>query len=109
MSEVRMMAVFESNNPDRLRSIIGHHMEYLVDFEDNRDIVTSVRGAKSYCIDDKDDGTKLTMVANLISDILGDKEPSDEELDNDDDAIEMYACLHNLKEAMERCGYGSED
>lgn len=50
------------------------------------------------------DWEKLSMVKALIDELLGDNEPSDEDLDYDDDAIEMYAELHNLKEAMERIG-----
>lgn len=41
---------------------------------------------------------------DILETLLGNNEPSDEELDFDEDAIEMYAEMHNLKEAMEMCG-----
>lgn len=50
------------------------------------------------------DWEKLVKVKFLIDELIGENEPTDEELDYDDDAIEMYAELHNLKEAMERIG-----
>lgn len=50
------------------------------------------------------DWEKLMKVKGLIDELLGENEPSDEDLDYDDDAIEVYAELHNLKEAMERMG-----
>ena len=51
------------------------------------------------------DREKLSQVKKLVDELIGENEPTDEELDYDDDAIEMYAELHNLKEAMERMGF----
>lgn len=51
------------------------------------------------------DREKLSQVKKLVDELIGENEPADEELDYDDDAIEMYAELHNLKEAMERMGF----
>ena len=51
------------------------------------------------------DREKLIKIKELIDGIISEgNEPTDEELDFDDDAIEMYAEMHNLKEAMEKCG-----
>ena len=50
------------------------------------------------------DWEKLRKIKELIDEILGENEPTDEELDYDDDAIQVYADLHNLKESMERMG-----
>ena len=50
------------------------------------------------------DWEKLRKIKELIDELLGDNKPSDEELDYDDDAIEMYADLHNLKASMEQLG-----
>ena len=50
------------------------------------------------------DWENLRKIKVLVDEVLGDNEPTDEELDYDDYAIEMYAELHNLREAMERMG-----
>lgn len=51
------------------------------------------------------DWENLKKIKELVNEVLGENEPTDEELDYDDDAIEMYAELHNLKEAMEQMGF----
>ena len=51
------------------------------------------------------DREKLNELKTLVDQLLGENEPSDEDLDFDDDAIQMYADLHNLKESMERMGF----
>lgn len=51
------------------------------------------------------DREKLLKIKELIDELIGDNEPTDEELDYDDDAIQMYADLHNLKESMENMGF----
>ena len=50
------------------------------------------------------DWEKLREIKVLVDEVLGVNEPTDEELNYDDDAIEMYADMHNLKESMERIG-----
>ena len=50
------------------------------------------------------DWETLARIKELIDEIIGENEPTDEELDYDEDAIEMYADLHNLKESMEQMG-----
>lgn len=50
------------------------------------------------------DWEKLRKIKKLIDELIGPNEPTDEELDYDDDAIQMYADLHNLKESMESMG-----
>ena len=51
------------------------------------------------------DFEKLRKIYSLIDELIGESEPTDEELDFDDDAIQMYADLHNLKESMENMGF----
>lgn len=46
----------------------------------------------------------LKQIKTLIDGIIGENEPSDEDLDYDELAIQMYADLHNLKESMEDYG-----
>ena len=50
------------------------------------------------------DWEKLIKINELVDELIGENEPTDEELDYDDDAIEVYAELHNLKEALENIG-----
>ena len=50
------------------------------------------------------DWEKLMKIKELIDELLGENEPTDEDLDYDDDAIDVYDELHNLKESMERIG-----
>ena len=51
------------------------------------------------------DREKLNELKTLVDQLIGENEPSDEDLDFDDDAIQMYADLHSLKESMERGGF----
>ena len=51
------------------------------------------------------DREKLIEIKELIDDLLIGNEPTDEELNYDDDIIEMYHYLSKLKEAMEQCGF----
>ena len=40
---------FETDNPDELKRILDHHLDYLVDFDDNRDIVKSISVSDIHC------------------------------------------------------------
>lgn len=51
------------------------------------------------------DNQKLSQIAALIDNLIGDNEPSDEDLNYDDDAIQVYADLHNLKESLRKLGF----
>lgn len=51
------------------------------------------------------DRRELNKLKELLESLIGENEPTEEELDFDDNAIEMYAAMHNLKEAMEQCGF----
>ena len=93
----------ESNNPDELRHILDHHIEYLVDMDANKEIVTSIANVQAYDLDDKNNDSKLSMLSEILSDILI-TEPSDDDLNNDDDLIDLYAELHNLKTSLENVG-----
>ena len=59
----------------------------------------------SYDTESKHDAEKLAMLAIIVNDIIGENEPSDEDLDNDDTAIELYDNIHNLKLSLEDMGY----
>ena len=50
------------------------------------------------------DWDNLKKIKKLVDELIGENEPTDEELDYDEDAIEVYVQLHNLKEALENIG-----
>ena len=53
------------------------------------------------------DAEALTVIKELIDQLIGEAEPSDEDLDFNDAAIQVYADLHNLKESLDAMGIGS--
>ena len=51
----------------------------------------------------------LADLAAVLGNFIGGKEqPTDEELDDDDDYIELYHAVYNLREALENVGYSVE-
>ena len=50
------------------------------------------------------DRAKLLELKNLLDELIGKDEPSDEELGFDDAAIDVYAEMHNLLEAINHFG-----
>lgn len=105
-SRLKVLMTLESNNGAELASILDHHADYVIDFDSNRDILTSVEGVQSYIIGDKTDRTKLNMLSEIIDDILPDgKAPSISELDDDDAAYDMYKAIESLKSHLEENGY----
>lgn len=105
-SRLKVMMTLESDNGAKLASILDHHADYVIDFDNNKDILTSVEGVQSYIIGDKTDRTKLNMLSEIIDDILPDgKAPSISELDDDDAAYDMYKAIESLKSHLEENGY----
>lgn len=97
---------------EELQRILDHHMEYLIDFDENKDLITSVSNVCSYDIDtEKQNLQKLQIISILIDDILATEpsilvddilatEPDDEALENNQSMIDLYAKIHNLKETL---------
>ena len=102
-SYIRTTMTIETTNKEELQRILDHHIDYLIDMEVNSDI-QSVEGVVSYDVDSTYDAPKLKMLASIVSDILY-KNPSDDDLDNDDDAIELYNNIQKLAESLENMGY----
>lgn len=100
---IKTMLSITTEDSEELHRILDHHVDYLIDMDANSDIVTSIGNVISYNVDDKHDKHKLQMLAQIVDDIL-ETEPSDEDLDNDDTAIEMYANIKNLKESLKKYG-----
>lgn len=48
---------------------------------------------------------RLTELAIVLNSLLGENEPSDEELGFNDDLMELYDDLHNVKESLKKCGF----
>lgn len=106
MARLKVSMSLETSNPEKLASILSHHADYVIDFDDNKDILTSVENVQSYEIGQKNDRNKINMIADILQDILPDgKAPSYEDLDSDDDAYELYTALENLSNALEDNGY----
>lgn len=100
---VKAFMTIETGNPEELQRMLDHHMEYLIDFDEHYDTVKSISNVMSYDAAERHDRTKLQILSAVINDILSD-EPSDADLDHDDDAISLYGGIHNLKESLARMG-----
>lgn len=91
-----------SENEEKLKRFLDHHIEYLVDFDSNQDVIKSISNVTAYNDSKSDNVEKLQILTALVQDILN-TEPSDEELeksDNTDELLDIYAEIHNLKEAL---------
>lgn len=51
------------------------------------------------------DKENLHKIWCLLNEVLDENEPSDEELDYNEDLIELYAALHNLRECFFNIGW----
>lgn len=98
-SIVKAIMSIETEKPKELRRMLDHHMEYLIDFDEHRDTITSVADVMSYETESDNYRAKLEILSYIINDILA-TEPSDEELDDDEDMIDLYEEIHNLKESL---------
>ena len=59
--------------------------------------------------DKKEQKVDLADLAEVLGKFIDGKEPpTDEELDYDDDYIELYHAVYNLREAFENVGYSVE-
>lgn len=105
-SIVKAIMSMETRNPEELRRMLDHHMEYLIDFDEHYDTITSVADVMSYEVEGEDAETKLEILSSIVNDILA-TEPSDDNLDNDEDKIDVYAEIHNLKESLTKIGIGN--
>lgn len=91
----------KTGNPEELRRMLENQIEYLIDFDEHYDTVKSVSGVISYDTADRYDKSKLRILSSVINDILS-EEPSDAELDYDDDAVSLYGSIRSLKDSLAR-------
>lgn len=89
------MATLDTDDQEKLQSV--------------QNALVSAESVKSYRTNDRQDAVKLAMLADILGDILKDGLPSEEDLDNDWDIIEMYAAMDGLKDAMADCGIYPEN
>lgn len=66
--------------------------------------ISKPSNAIEYDPDDTCHKNKIRVLAEIIKDLTNDTEPDDEELDYDDDYIELYDNIHNLKQSLETLG-----
>lgn len=89
----------ESAEHENLMRILNHHIDYLIDVEDDS-LVCSIYGVESFVADEKEEKRKLWLLKNVIDDLL-ELEPSDEEIENDQELMDCYADMHNLRESLQ--------
>lgn len=95
---IRAIMTIETTDPEEIERLLNHHIDYLIDMDDNQDI-ESISDVITYDIESKSNKDKLKILAAIISDVLETK-PADDEL-NDKSTKDLYANIHNLKESLE--------
>ena len=101
---IRAMMTIESDDTEELTRILDHHVDYLIDVDDNRDIVKSISGVMSYDPSSEYDTAKICMLSQIVDDILGSGVPTDEELDFDNDKIAFYSTMQTLRNNLYSLG-----
>lgn len=51
------------------------------------------------------DRANLLKISDIIDEMVGENWPTEDELNYDDDYIEIYQCLRNLKNALKNIGF----
>lgn len=100
MAQLRVIMTLETDNPKKLAGILSHHADYILDFDSNSDIMTSIANVQSYEIGQKYDKPKLQMLADIIDDILPDGEFPDAEAFDNTDAYAMYRTIEALQQYL---------
>ena len=106
MAQLKVLMTLETDEPEKLASILSHHADYIIDFDNNQDVIKSIESVKTYEIGKKRDVTKLQILSDIIEDILPDGElPDRDELNNDDNIYEMYEHVGILQRHLSENGY----
>ena len=90
---------------EEMKRIVDHHLEYIIDFDNNADLFESVSGAKSYTDDEHDE--KLRVLRQVINDIRC-NEPDDDALDAVQERHELtdvYTEIANLDQLLKDAGF----
>lgn len=104
MSIVKLYAEIESNNPEELRRILSHHADYLIDFDNNADVISSISGVETYEENYNEDDI-LKVLSKIIHDITDKGVPSHEENGYNNRKTFMYEDLTHIASALEVLGY----
>ena len=88
-------------NNDKM--LTGNTYEEIEDFVKHSSCIDELFDTKG----NQTDREYISQIAKILEEMLGDSEPSDEELDYDYDydAIELYENLHNVKQSLQNLGY----
>ena len=100
----KAVITFGTKDPEFLETALGHHLDYLIDFADAGDGCTSAGDTTFYDMDSKHDAPKLSALASILFDIMGENEPTEEDLNEDWNAIELYDNLRKVKESLVKMG-----
>ncbi len=104
----RAMLLMNTRDTEEFEKCLNHHLDYLIDFDNAGDLCTSAGETITYDIDTLNDIKKLEMLSAVLHDILGRNKPSDEDLSYDDNFIELYDNLNNVKASLHRIGLWDE-
>lgn len=101
-SIVRVYAEMESNDPLKLQAILSHHADYIIDFENNNDIVTSISNVMTYT-ENTGNEQKIKMLATIMRDIVACKIVLNEGLSPD--KKEIYDDIEKMLNKLTKLGY----
>lgn len=101
-SIVRIYAEMESNDPLKLQAILSHHADYIIDFENNNDIVTSISNVMTYT-ENTGNEQKIKMLATIMRDIVACKIVSNEDLSPD--KKEIYDDIEKMSNKLTKLSY----
>ena len=99
---VRVYAEMESNDPLKLQAILSHHADYIIDFENNNDIVTSISNVMTYT-ENTGNEQKIKMLTTIMRDIVACKIVLNEGLSPD--KKEIYDDIEKMLDKLTKLGY----
>lgn len=65
MADILVTMTVNTKNPQKLRSILNHHIDYLIDMTENSDIISDIYNVHSYDLASLDNDTKLVILKQL--------------------------------------------
>lgn len=99
----RALLTLSTEKPyEELEKCLNHHLEYLIDFDNNDGLCTEATTDAFYNLNASDKNTqmrRLAMLSAILSDILS-HEPSDEEIGDNEQLMNVYSEIHNLNSSL---------
>lgn len=99
----KALITFDTVDEEEFHKILKHHIDYMIDFDDMSDVISSAHDITFYDTDERRDTKKLQMISSILDDILN-VEPTAKDLDYDDDAMSLYEQLKSLKATLDNMG-----